>query len=278
MIRLFVTDVDGTLIPEGVSSINPRYFEVIRELKKKGMVFGAASGRQINSLHRVFTPVKEDIIYISCNGAVGYLNNEMLFRESLSKEQSEEIVRDTRSIDGCQSLYDTGDVAYFEKGDYDVYNLMKNKFCFNCEMVDDLTKLDIPCLKFSIFREKDVEELTNRRMNAKWENKIQVCCGGTQFMDYMKLNVNKGTALRKFQERLGISPEETAAFGDNTNDLEMFEYAKYSFAIGNAREEAKTVASYVGDVNVNDGVLQVLEDILTHYDSVDEALEKYRKR
>ena len=278
MIKLFATDVDGTLVPIGVTSISSRYFEVIRELQKKGMHFGAASGRQINSLFRVFSPMKDEIFYISCNGAIGHIDGKALFREPFSKEESEQIVKDTRSVDGCQSLYDTGDIAYFERGDERVYHLMKDEFHFKCKMVDDLLALDFPCLKFTVFRETEVEEVTNREMNPNWEGKIQICCAGTQFMDYMKLNVNKGTALRRFQEYFGITPEETLVFGDNINDLEMLQCAKYSFAIGNARQEVKDAASYIGDMNYNEGVLQVLEDVLAHYDSVDEALEKYRKK
>lgn len=35
MIKLIVTDVDDTVVPEGESVINPEYYEVIRECRKK---------------------------------------------------------------------------------------------------------------------------------------------------------------------------------------------------------------------------------------------------
>ena len=44
MIRLIISDIDGTLVPEGESRINPEYFEVIQELIDKGIRFAAASG------------------------------------------------------------------------------------------------------------------------------------------------------------------------------------------------------------------------------------------
>ena len=62
--------------------------------------------------------------------------------------------------------------------------------------------------------------------------------------------------------KYGISKEETMVFGDNINDLEMLERAKYSFAIGNAREEVKEKANYIADTNVNHGVLKVLRQVL----------------
>lgn len=41
------------------------------------------------------------------------------------------------------------------------------------------------------------------------------------------------------QDSLGIKPEETMAFGDQLNDIEMLQQAYYSFAVANARDEVK---------------------------------------
>lgn len=81
-------------------------------------------------------------------------------------------------------------------------------------------------------------------------------------MDCMAPGVNKGVAVKLLQESLGILPEETIAFGDQMNDIEMLEAVYYSFAIGNARPEVKNVARFEADTNVNDGVLKVLKLLL----------------
>ena len=46
MIKLIVTDVDDTVVPEGESVINPEYYEMIRECRKKGILIGVA-GRNL---------------------------------------------------------------------------------------------------------------------------------------------------------------------------------------------------------------------------------------
>ena len=69
MIKLIVSDVDGTLVPEGTNNINPELFELILRLKKKGVYFAVASGRHKCSIEKIFAPVKEDIFYITSNGA-----------------------------------------------------------------------------------------------------------------------------------------------------------------------------------------------------------------
>lgn len=59
----------------------------------------------------------------------------------------------------------------------------------------------------------------------------------------MNLEANKGNGLAKIQEYLNITKEETMAFGDNINDLEMLGNAAYSYAVGDAREEVRQAAA-----------------------------------
>ena len=274
MIKLIVTDVDGTLIPDGISILNPRYYEVIRELGKRGALFGVASGRQYASIRRLFEPVKDEIIYIAENGAFVKYGEKELLHEPMTKEDSEAIVRDTRKMPGCQCLYDTRYMSYYEKGGEEVYHLMKDHYKYDCCLVDDLLSLTEPCIKYSVYRATKIEEVTEKEFNPKWSKTHQVACGGTRFMDLVNKNVNKGIALGKIQDYFGIKKEETAAVGDNINDLEMLSQASFSFAIGNAREEVKEAARFLADTNQNDGVLKVLETILEKEGDLEQIFRK----
>ena len=72
----------------------------------------------------------------------------------------------------------------------------------------------------------------------------------------------KGKAVRTIQESLGIKMEETMAFGDQLNDIEMLNQAYYSFAVANAREEVRKAARFQADSNVRGGVLKILKGLL----------------
>ena len=69
MIKLVVTDIDGTLLPEGTDHLNPELFEVIRALKKNGIQFAVGSGRQYMSMRYLFQPVLDDVIFNAENGS-----------------------------------------------------------------------------------------------------------------------------------------------------------------------------------------------------------------
>ena len=57
MIKLIVTDIDGTLVPDGSNTVNPKLYDQILRLRAAGIQFAAASGRQWHSIERLFEPV-----------------------------------------------------------------------------------------------------------------------------------------------------------------------------------------------------------------------------
>ena len=74
--------------------------------------------------------------------------------------------------------------------------------------------------------------------------------------------MNKGVVAAKIQARLGIAPEECAAFGDYENALELMDAVGYSFAMENALPEVKARARYLAPSNRAHGVMEVCERIL----------------
>jgi HAD superfamily hydrolase (TIGR01484 family) len=76
---------------------------------------------------------------------------------------------------------------------------------------------------------------------------------------------DKGTGLRTLMVRLGLAPHEVICFGDELNDLPMFTVAGQAVAMGNARPELKALATSLAPTIDEDGVAQVLEQLLrTH--------------
>lgn len=55
-------------------------------------------------------------------------------------------------------------------------------------------------------------------------------------------------------QHYGIKKEETMAFGDGENDIDMLEYCQIGIAMGNAHEGLKKVANYITEDIDNNGV------------------------
>lgn len=76
------------------------------------------------------------------------------------------------------------------------------------------------------------------------------------------LGISKGTTLSLLAERLGISAEQSVAFGDNPNDFTMLSWASRSWAMGDGHPDAPKHAKFVADGHLEDGVAKVIERLL----------------
>ncbi|MNI91242.1 putative phosphatase [compost metagenome] len=73
---------------------------------------------------------------------------------------------------------------------------------------------------------------------------------------------SKESGIKKLCEIYGVSTEDTICFGDDSNDMGLFQLCGRSVAMGNAIEELKSIATEVTASNDEDGVAQVLEMML----------------
>ena len=79
---------------------------------------------------------------------------------------------------------------------------------------------------------------------------------GAWYLEIFSHKASKANGIRFIREHYGFS--KVVAFGDNLNDLPMFEQADVKVAVGNARDEVKAAADYVIGTNDNDGVAEWL--------------------
>ena len=74
--------------------------------------------------------------------------------------------------------------------------------------------------------------------------------------------VSKGSTLAALCDSLGITPDQVLAFGDMPNDLPMLRWAGRSVAVANAHREVLAAAGEMTASCDEDGVAQVLEQLL----------------
>lgn len=261
MIKLIASDIDGTLVADGTNKVNPEIFEVVLRLKEKGIQFAAASGRQWVSIERLFEPVKERIFYLSDNGAYVGCHGRNLFLNTIDRELALEMVEDIKRDPELEVMLSGPDVVYMDTKDQEFVDWIIDGYKFQVKLVDDVRKVDDRFIKVSAYKKHGVQEATEE-IRKKYENRLKVTISGDMWMDCMALGVCKGQAIEVLQKGLDIKPEETMAFGDQLNDMEMLGRAYYSFAVGNARPEVKAAARFQTDTNRNDGVLKILKMLL----------------
>ena len=63
--------------------------------------------------------------------------------------------------------------------------------------------------------------------------------------DIVPISGSKATGVEKVVEHLGLKPENVMVFGDGLNDLELFDYAGISVAMGISHDNIKEKADYI---------------------------------
>lgn len=267
MIKLIVSDIDGTLVGDGQGegALDPAYFEVIHNLSKKGIRFMACSGRQRQSIERLMRPVKEEILYACDGGSIVFEHENLLYAKTLSRETACQIMKDAATLEECDIMVCGTKRAYCRKKDSEMYRWMVDGYGYDIEAVgDDLSRIPDDIVKISVYHRDRAEELTDPWFRPKWQNRVKLTLAGKQWLDCVPEDAGKAGAVDFVQRHFEILPSETIVFGDNQNDMEMFALAGCSYAVEGARAEVKRAATHqCGDYSEK-GVLKVLQKLLIY--------------
>lgn len=258
MIKLVATDIDGTLLEEGTDALNEELFDLVLELKNKGAVFAAASGRQYASMYQLFEPVAHEMIFVSENGAYIVCRGQDIRVIGMEQESVKTLIREIRSVPGCEIGLSCRECMYIESEDEEFCDLLINGYHNKVEKIEDLLAVNEEVIKIAVYYNQGASRIYEQ-FSKHWKEKFRVMVSGENWIDFTEYAADKGNAIADIQRVLNFSEEETMVFGDNDNDIGMFAHARHSYAIGNAKESVKKAARYIADTNENQGVLKVLK-------------------
>ncbi len=261
MIKLVATDLDGTVLPEGTFDLNPEYYDVIREMKKKGILFVAASGRHSSSIRRLFDCVKDDVIILAGNGSCVMYQGKTIGVEELDYGLYQEMLARMRQYHPGMILTDNPECVWTDSSREDLVSWVRDGYHVHLEQCGDLEKIQSPVLKVAMYLEEDAAHDATK-IADEFSGRANVMTAGDRWVDVVANGADKGSGLKKIQSIFGISREETIAFGDNGNDISMLELAGTGYAVENARQEVKDAAQKVIGPMSSDSVLKELKDLL----------------
>ncbi|ALV32103.1 Cof-type HAD-IIB family hydrolase [Streptomyces sp. CdTB01] len=262
-IRLVVTDMDGTLLDDA-GRVPPGLWDTLAELRRRGVLFSPASGRQYATLARQFAEVSEGMVFIAENGTYVVRDGVELSSDPLAPGVAARVVEAVRRL--VAEGVDVGAVvcgkrsAYVERGD-EPFLAEVRKYYVEHRVVEDATALDDEVIKVALFDFGSAARTTAPAL-APFADTHQVVVSGEHWVDVMNRTANKGNALRRLQRALGITPAQTMVFGDYLNDLEMLDAAEWSFAMAGAHPDVIARARHLAPSNNDHGVLRTIARVL----------------
>ena len=244
MVKLIASDLDGTLLLNGAREISAEAIDYIKKLTEYGVVFAAASGRQYPNLRRLFEEVREDIVYICENGALVKYKGETLSKTPMDRKLGLAIMKDIYEREHCEILLSGEETSYLLPKSEQYVDHMKHYVGNDVTIIHDFEEVKEDFLKISVYENRGIE-YSSDYFHDKWGSLVKDTVSGECWMDFVENGVHKGAALKKVQEMLHTSKEDTMCFGDSYNDLEMFENSLYSYAMTSSNSEIRAKAKYV---------------------------------
>lgn len=231
-------------------------------------------GVAVGSIYNYF-PSKADLIIATARGEVpqsvkdiefdGYICNDghyirfdnvVLIDDIMSTAQIQKQMDVYKKYNGC-SMYNGHDGEWCAFLDDEL--IIKHREMFQgtskrpIGVIENFTAQDVKAISCCVLFE-NADDLWNAYHELEDEFTMIPYATGLIRMDVYNKGFTKGTACAYLYQKLGIDYENTYAFGDGVNDIEMFQLVKHGIAMGNAVQELKNIASDITKSVDDDGI------------------------
>ena len=259
-VKLFVSDVDGTLLSAG-KKISARNIEAVKRMTDAGITVTIATGRMYRAALPIAKELGVNVPIITYNGAlIKSTNGKVIHAEYLPEDIVVELVNFYEKHGWYLQNYSEDTLYYPAYNDYAKYYETNQKVQGTAIGWEGMkTKTSHVCKLLSIADNLDETLRRMAKLKAAFGDKIDVTKSTPIFTEIVCPNVSKASAVKILAEKLGVDRAEVLAIGDSDNDLPMLKAAGTSIAMGNATDEVKKACDLVTGICEEDGFSQAVD-------------------
>ena len=265
---LYVTDLDGTLLRSD-ATLSPYTVSTINRLTEQGLAFTYATARSIESARPIAGKLNLPLPAITRNGAVLADNatGKHLEKAFFTEEEVALLKKLLPELPRCGFVSCFVGEEMFKA--YVPGNLVPGMVQYADFYRDDPMMKPVKTLEEMFFgqpgyvtliddREKAALIYEKVRQYSGWECIFQKDTYWDEYwVEVCPRNCTKAKAILKMKEQYGF--RKVVAFGDSVNDMPMFRAADEAYAVSNALEALKEIATGVIGGNNEDAVARFLE-------------------
>ncbi len=245
-IKIAFFDIDGTLIDMDKKVISNTMLETLVQLKKNGIVICIATGRPPKTVPH-FPEVEFDA-YLTFNASYCYTKDQIIFKNPIPSSDVQKIIENGKKINRPVVIANAARMgANGRDQDLVDYFAIANQPVEIAEDFDDLAKEDIYQMMMGCYKE-EYDQALNRVEGAK------ITAWWSRAVDIIPVNGGKGLGVEKVLDFFNFTKEESIAFGDGTNDIEMLQAVGIGVAMGNATDDVKAIAGEVCGCVAGEGI------------------------
>lgn len=248
MIKLFVCDIDNTLLSHAVG-LPQANLDAMIQLQKTGVIVALASGRVSSGVLEVAHKLKLKEFggyVIAANGAYvcSMKDDKILLNAQIPLDELKLMADEAQALDIHVSVQQGSIMMYTHEDEAIHYN--KN--------VIKLTMIAQDKLSSALTEVSNKLELTQWMTSSgasldvftqRFQDRYSLIRGGKTFLDVMPKDVTKATGMAVVMNKLGLSTDEVAAIGDGENDRAMLKAAGLSATLANAKASIQAEVDHV---------------------------------
>lgn len=241
MVRLVVSDIDGTLIPYGKHDLPRELFPIISALGERGILFAPASGRQYHSLRRLFAPVIGDICALCENGGVIFGRYRdgtapVLAKTVMPRADALALAGDILSCSGADMLVSGENTSYVCGSSPALARDLRDRLGNRVAEVSAPEDVGEEIVKVSAFCPQGTDGPACI-LGPRWGEAYNMAVAGPDWLDFTL--ADKGEGLRGLCAALGVDLQDVMAFGDNWNDVPMLDLVGHPYLMSTAHPDLR---------------------------------------
>ncbi|SDY78631.1 hypothetical protein SAMN05421736_103300 [Evansella caseinilytica] len=251
--KVVFLDIDGTILNDS-KEIPKSTKTAVSRLHEQGIHVAIATGRGPTMLQAIMKELGMTS-YVSFNGSYVVLNGDVVYTEPLSKNKMIELELSAKQ-QGHPMVFLSEKDMYANHEDHPfIHEGMGSLKQAYPEYHATFHRENDIYQALLFLEEKDTEwaEVTHDHFDyVRWHKKA---------VDVLPKGGSKAKGIQEMLKVMKVSPENTYAFGDGLNDIEMLQYVGTGVAMGNAVPEAKQAAKFVTKHVEEDGVYHGLLEL-----------------
>jgi len=261
-VRLLVSDVDGTLVDKD-KQLTPGTVAAVKRLEAAGVAFTVISARPRSGIMPILDALELDVPVAAFNGGIVFTRDG---GEAVHHLVDAEVARGALalSVGIAVDIWVFADDRWYASSGEGTH-VEHERIASNQEPVirDDFAELAPRVDKITfVSDEPQVLRDLHARIDAEYEGRATVAQSQTYYLDITALAANKGEGVAALAEALGVSLDDTAAIGDQANDLPMLKRVGLPIVMGNAPDAMREGAAHVTRGNDADGVAHAIDTII----------------
>lgn len=266
--KLICFDLDGTLL-DSKKRISDENFDSIQKLLDAGHIVSIATGRLYKSALKVSKRLPAGVKIIASNGAVVFDGEKVIRREHLPHHELIEIYDLAYEHDlnlTWNSLYAAYHTKLGPAFKYSYFMNVKNNGDMrirniHIRNIEEYKRYMPHFINAILICKSDPCRIRDFRTRLEALGKFNIESSGSDNLEIIPMNSNKGTGALFLAERFGIKREDIISFGDQENDLKMIQISGIGVAMGNASDEVKAHSDMVTLSNDEPGIPIALKKI-----------------